>query len=127
MGKGLWYYKTDLTMLADEKIEDVIDEYGAFGLGVWTACLIHVYSYGNEGRGPIPTDRLVRKVARDLGEEPSRIQQVVEFFADVGLFNKEVFDKGKCANDRASGELLKHAEKVRIGRESVRKRWEKAS
>ena len=127
MGKGIWYYKTDLSMLGDEKIEDVIDEYGAYGLGVWTACLIHVYSYGNEDRGPIPTDRLVRKVARDLGEEPSRIQEVVEYFAKVGLFNNEVFNKGRCANDRASEEILRHQQKVRIGRENVSKRWEKAS
>jgi hypothetical protein len=27
MGKGMFYFKCDLSMMQDEKIEDVIDEY----------------------------------------------------------------------------------------------------
>lgn len=127
MGKGLWYFKCDLNVLHDEKVEDVIDEYGAEGFGIWMACLVHIYLFGNEGRGNIPTDRLVRKVARDLGASADRIQEVVEFFNKVGLFNNEVFDNGRVANERACEEINRHAEKVRINRQNVQKRWEKAS
>lgn len=127
MGRGMFYFRCDLDMLQDEKIEDVIDEYGARGLGIWVACLIHIYSYGNEDKGNIPKARLVRKVARDVGEQQSDVEAVIDFFAAVGLFNNEVFNNGRVANERASENITKHHQKARQGRENVSKRWEKAS
>ena len=119
----MFYFKCDLTMLQDEKIEDVIDELGARGIGIWVACLIHIYSYGNEGKGNIPVSRLVRKVARDINEPEEQVMEALEVFNNVGLFNNEVFNKGFVANERAAETITKHHQKVRVGRENVSKRW----
>lgn len=127
MGKGMFYFKCDLSMMQDEKIEDVIDEYGAWGLGIWVACLIHIYRYGNEAKGNIPTKRLVRKVARDTGEDEARVEEAIGVFNNLGLFNNEVFNNGRIANERASETIVRHLENVRRGRENVSKRWEGGS
>lgn len=115
-----FYFKAELAMLGDERIQDLLDAYGAFGFGVWFACLFQIYSHGNETRAPLDRDKMVSRAARTLGESKADVLEVCEWMAREGLFNKELWDRGFSTNEYAAGVINAHWSKVESGRKGGR-------
>lgn len=106
MGKGYYWFKLDLDMLQDPKIAQVVDEYGAEGIGVWVAAMIVMHSAVNDGEHNVPVERLVRRVAAHTNLTKNRAKKVLFSCKNAGLFDQEMWDEGKAVNERVAQRYL---------------------
>ena len=106
MGKGYYWFKLDLNMLQDPKVAQVVDEYGAEGIGVWVAAMIVMHSAVNDGEPNVPVERLVRRVAAQANLTKNRAKKVLFSCKNAGLFDQEMWDEGKAVNERVAQRYL---------------------
>ena len=118
--RGIFWFKTELAMTEDERIQDLVDEWGAEGFGVWFSCLFQIYRHGNEDATALDRDKMVRRVAKHLNMAQADVLTICEWMADAGLFNKEVWERGRVANEYAAGAICDYWEKVRNGQKGGR-------
>lgn len=76
----------------DDKIFDLLDEYGPLGVTVYDCILTIVYSNGYFAN--LSKDKLSRMVIRKIGNKWIKSQkvvvQVIDYCADLGLFHKDL-------------------------------------
>lgn len=106
MGNGYYWFKLDLDMLQDPKVAQVVDEYGAEGIGVWVAAMIVMHSAVNDGEPNVPVERLVRRVAAQANLTKNRAKKVLFSCKNAGLFDQEMWDEGKAVNERVAQRYL---------------------
>lgn len=106
MRNGYYWFKLDLDMLQDPKVAQVVDEYGAEGIGVWVAAMIVMHSAVNDGEPNVPVERLVRRVAAQANLTKNRAKKVLFSCKNAGLFDQEMWDEGKAVNERVAQRYL---------------------
>ena len=106
MRNGYYWFKLDLDMLQDPKVAQVVDEYGAEGIGVWVAAMIVMHSAVNDGEHNVPVERLVRRVAAHTNLTKNRAKKVLFSCKNAGLFDQEMWDEGKAVNERVAQRYL---------------------
>ena len=93
--KGLEYFKRDLGYYEDDKIMDLMDEYGPLGQTIYDVVLTFVYKNGYYL--DMPLDKLVRLVVRTVGNrwinDKNRVLQVINYCGEIGLFDKELLSQ----------------------------------
>lgn len=93
--KGLSYYPKTVDYYSDDKIMDLLDEYGPIGLTVYDVILTLIYVNGYYLE--IPMDKLARIIRRIIGNRWIRdinlVIQVIDYCADIGLFNQSLLQQ----------------------------------
>lgn len=88
--RGLDYFPKMLNFYDDDKIFDLMDEYGPLGVTIYDVILTIVYSQGYFAE--LSKDKLSRMVIRKIGNKWIKNQrvvvQVIDYCADLGLFDK---------------------------------------
>lgn len=88
--RGLDYFPKMLNFYDDDKIFDLMDEYGPMGVTIYDVILTIVYSQGYFAE--LSKDKLSRMVIRKIGNKWIKNQrvvvQVIDYCADLGLFDK---------------------------------------
>lgn len=99
---GIWWFKLDLDVFRDQKVQDLVERHGAEGAGAWLAAMVEMYQAINDGVTFVPAERLVKSVAFDLQISRRKARKLVGSLADVGLIDREMWDEGKAANERVA-------------------------
>lgn len=90
--KALDWFKKDVNYYDDDKIMDLLDEYGPLGQTVYDVALTLIYKNGYYLE--IPVEKLVSLIYRTIGnrwiKNKSLVLQVIHYCADIGLFDKEL-------------------------------------
>lgn len=90
--KGLDYFPKMLNFYDDDKIFDLMDEYGPLGATVYDVILTIVYSQGYFAE--LSKDKLSRMVIRKIGNKWVKNQkvvvQVIDYCAELGLIDKDL-------------------------------------
>ena len=90
--KGLDYFPKMLNFYDDDKIFDLMDEYGPLGVTIYDVILTIVYSQGYYAE--LSEDKLSRMVIRKIGNKWIKNQkvvvQVVHYCAELGLIDKDL-------------------------------------
>lgn len=90
--KALDWFKKDVNYYDDDKIMDLLDEYGPLGQTVYDVTLTLIYKNGYYLE--IPVDKLVSLIYRTIGnrwiKNKSLVLQVIHYCADIGLFDKDL-------------------------------------
>lgn len=93
--KGLSYYSKTVDYYSDDKIMDLLDQYGPLGQTIYDVILTLVYANGYYL--DIPTDKLARIIRRTIGNRWIRdinlVIQVIDYCSDIGLFNKSLLQQ----------------------------------
>ena len=88
--RGLDYFPKMLNFYDDDKIFDLMDEYGPMGVTIYDVILTIVYRQGYFAE--LSKDKLSRMVIRKIGNKWIKNQrvvvQVIDYCADLGLFDK---------------------------------------
>lgn len=88
--KGLDYFKKTVDYYYDDKILDLMEEYGPIGVTVYDIILTIVYKNGYYLE--IPMDKLAKLVRRTIGsrwiKDISLVEQVIDYCAVIGLFDR---------------------------------------
>lgn len=88
--RGLDYFPKMLNFYDDDKIFDLMDEYGPLGVTIYDVILTIVYSQGYYAE--LSKDKLSRMVIRKIGNKWIKNQrvvvQVIDYCADLGLLDK---------------------------------------
>lgn len=88
--KGLDYFKKTVDYYSDDKIMDLMDEYGPLGVTIYDVILTIIYKNGYYLE--IPMDKLARLVRRTIGnrwiKDITIVGQVIDYCAEIGLFDK---------------------------------------
>lgn len=86
------YFPKVVNFYEDDKIFDLLDEYGPLGVTVYDCILTIVYSNGYFAN--LSKDKLSRMVIRKIGNKWIKSQkvvvQVIDYCADLGLFEKDL-------------------------------------
>lgn len=86
------YFPKVVNFYEDDKIFDLLDEYGPLGVTVYDCILTIVYSNGYFAN--LSKDKLSRMVIRKIGNKWIKSQkvvvQVIDYCADLGLFQKDL-------------------------------------
>lgn len=86
---GLDYFPFDVDYWDDFKIMDLLNEYGPLGTAIYEIILSKVYRNGYYLE--VPLDKLATQIVRIIGnrwiKEKNLVLQVVQYCADIGLFN----------------------------------------
>lgn len=94
--KGLSYFPKDTDFYDDEKIIDLLEDYGPLGLTIYDVILTLVYKDGYYKE--IAVDKLASLTARYIGNKwiknKDLIIQVIHRCADLGLFDKDLLLQG---------------------------------
>lgn len=84
------YFPKMVNFYEDDKIFDLLDEYGPLGVTVYDCILTIVYANGYYAN--LSKDKLSRMVIRKIGNKWIKSQkvvvQVIDYCADLGLFHK---------------------------------------
>ena len=108
--KGLVYFYKDVHDWDDFKIIDLVGEYGPLGFAVYDVVLCEVYKNGYYLE--IPLEKLASYVIRAIGNrwirEKSFVLQVVQYCADIGLFDEALLSQSVIT----SAEIQKHYSEV---------------
>ena len=108
--KGLAYFYKDVHDWDDFKIIDLVGEYGPLGFTVYDVVLCEVYKNGYYLE--IPLEKLASYVIRAIGNrwirEKSFVLQVVQYCADIGLFDEALLSQSVIT----SAEIQKHYSEV---------------
>lgn len=90
--KDLDYYPRVVNFYEDDKIFDLLDEYGPLGTTVYDCILSIVYSNGYFAN--LSKDKLSKMIIRKIGNKWIKSQkvvvQVIDYCADLGLFEKDL-------------------------------------
>lgn len=90
--KDLDYFPKVVNFYEDDKIFDLLDEYGPLGVTVYDCILSIVYSNGYYAN--LSKDKLSKMVIRKIGNKWIKSQkavvQVIDYCADLGLFDKDL-------------------------------------
>ena len=90
--KDLDYFPKMVNFYEDDKIFDLLDEYGPLGVTIYDCILTIVYSNGYYAN--LSKDKLSKMVIRKIGNKWIKSQkvvvQVVDYCADLGLFHKDL-------------------------------------
>ena len=94
--KGLEWFKKDTNYYEDDRIIDLLNEYGPLGNTIYDVILTMVYTEGYYLE--IPKERLVQKIIRQIGNrwvnKKDLVWQVVCFCADIGLLHDGLLRHG---------------------------------
>lgn len=86
---GLTYFPKMLDFYEDDKIFDLLDEYGPLGVTIYDCILCIVYKNGYYAE--IPLDKLSKMIIKMIGNKWVKNQkvvvQVVHFCSDIGLLD----------------------------------------
>ncbi len=89
---GLEYFPKMVNFYDDDKIFDLLDEYGPLGVTIYDCILTIVYSNGYFAN--LSKDKLSRMVIRKIGNKWIKSQkvvvQVIDYCADLGLLSKDL-------------------------------------
>ncbi len=87
--KSLDYFPKDVNFYDDDKIIDLLDEYGPVGVTVYDVILTLVYKNGYYLE--IPVSKLATLIVRIIGSKWIRqkdfVVRVIDYCADIGLFD----------------------------------------
>lgn len=86
--KGLDYFPKMVTFYEDDKIFDLLEQYGPVGVTVYDVILTIVYSQGYYAE--ISKEKLARMIVRRIGSRWVKKEvavQVIDFCADIGLLH----------------------------------------
>lgn len=90
--KGLDYFPKSTDFYDDDKIIDLLEEYGPIGLTIYDVVITVVYKNGYYLE--IPVDKLASLTVRYIGnrwiKNKSLVIQVIHYCADIGLFDKDL-------------------------------------
>lgn len=93
--KALDWFKKDVNYYDDDKIMDLLDEYGPLGQTVYDVALTLIYKNGYYLE--IPIDKLVSLIYRTIGnrwiKNKCLVLQVIHYCADIGLFDKDLLSR----------------------------------
>ena len=93
--KALDYFPKMCNFYDDDKIMDLLEEYGPLGVTVYDCILTTVYAHGYYVETSI--DKLSRKVIRNIGSRWAKkavVMQVILFCADIGLIDDALLNQG---------------------------------
>lgn len=127
MGRGIWWFKADLAVFSDQKVEDLIDEWGAAGAGVWYACMVELHAAINSGKPFLKREHLARRVACDLNMDRADAEEALDCCARVGLLDPELWSEGKAANERVCARYEEYVAKKRAAEGARRARTDKTA
>lgn len=118
--KTTWF-KHDTRSLSDDKLAALVAMYGAEGYGVFWAIVEALY----EADGEPLTLLALRRIARDLGIESSKVIAIADYASskDCGQLLQET--DGAFQSTRVVKSLKKNEESAQQRREAIKKRWEK--
>lgn len=89
---ALDYFPKMVNFYEDDKIFDLLDEYGPLGVTIYDVILTIVYSNGYFAN--LSKDKLSRMVIRKIGNKWIKSQkvvvQVIDYCADLGLLSKDL-------------------------------------
>lgn len=92
---GLTYFPKMLDFYEDDKIFDLLDEYGPLGVTVYDCILCIVYKHGYYAE--IPLDKLSKMIVKMIGNKWVKSQkavvQVVHFCSEIGLLDDDLMTK----------------------------------
>ncbi len=101
MGRGapnkvdLDYFPKMVNFYDDDKIFDLLDEYGPLGVTIYDCILTIVYANGYYAN--LSKDKLSRMVIRKIGNKWIKGQkvvvQVIDYCSDLGLFHKDLMQQ----------------------------------
>lgn len=90
--KSLDYFPKDVNFYDDDKIIDLLEEYGPLGLTIYDVVITLVYKNGYYLE--IPVDKLAALTVRTIGNKwvknKSLVVQVIHYCADIGLLCKDL-------------------------------------
>lgn len=90
--KDLDYFPKMVNFYEDDKIFDLLDEYGPLGVTIYDCILTIIYSNGYFAN--LSKDKLSKMVIRKIGNKWIKSQkvvvQVIDYCADLGLFDKDL-------------------------------------
>lgn len=90
--KGLGYFPKSTDFYDDDKIIDLLEEYGPLGLTIYDVVITIVYKNGYYLE--LPVDKLASLAVRYIGnrwiKQKSFVIQVIHYCADIGLFDKDL-------------------------------------
>lgn len=90
--KGLDYFPRSTDFYDDDKIMELLEEYGPLGVTVYDVVITLVYKNGYFME--IPVDKLASLAVRYIGNKwvknKSLVIQVIHYCADIGLFDKDL-------------------------------------
>lgn len=90
--RGLDYFPKMVNFYEDDKIFDLLDEYGPLGTTIYDCVLTIVYTNGYYAN--LSKDKLSRMVIRKIGNKWIKSQkvvvQVIDYCADLGLLCKDL-------------------------------------
>lgn len=90
--KGLDYFPKMLNFYDDDKIFDLMDEYGPLGVTIYDVILTIVYGQGYYAE--LSKDKLSRMVIRKIGNKwvknQKAVVQVIDYCAELGLLCKDL-------------------------------------
>lgn len=99
--RGIWWFKMLMKTESDLAVNQLMKDYGAYGLGTFLGALFVIYRYANDRIVPT-SSQLVQDVAHDLHEDEGTVREVCDEMASLGLLDPEMWDEGKAMNDHAS-------------------------
>ena len=92
---GLTYFPKMLDFYEDDRIFDLLDQYGPLGVTVYDCILCIVYKHGYYAE--IPLDKLSRMIMKMIGNKwvknQKAVVQVVHFCSDIGLLDDDLMTK----------------------------------
>ena len=93
--KGLAYFPKDVDYYDDDKIMDLLMEYGPLGQTIYDVILCYVYKNGYYLE--LPLDKLATLIVRIIGnrwiKEKNLVLQVIHYCAEIGLFDKDLLSQ----------------------------------
>lgn len=93
--KGLEYFPKMINFYDDDKIFDLMDEYGPLGVTIYDVILTIVYDNGYYAE--LSKDKLSRMIIRKIGNKWIKGQkvvvQVVDYCAELGLLSKDLLQQ----------------------------------
>lgn len=93
---GLDYFPMDVDFFSDDRIFELTQTYGPKGHAVYLALLTEVYREGYYL--DIPLRRLASMIIRNVGGQwvgsIEEVQQIIDFFAAIGLLHGELYSQG---------------------------------
>ena len=88
--KGLDYFKKTVDYYSDDKIMDLMDEYGPLGVTIYDVILTIIYKNGYYLE--MPVEKLSRLVRRTIGnrwiKDITLVGKVIDYCAEIGLFDE---------------------------------------
>ncbi len=96
---GLTFYKAETTRFRDRKIRKLVKNFGCAGFAVYEFLLSEIY--GDQGCFVAWDEDTVFDVAEYFGIKESRVIEIVNYCAAVGLYDKELLRCGRILTSRA--------------------------